>query len=59
MDQNFVIGYQYFLKKRRLIKLPVRTKILLFVAVIFLFVIFLLVAPVFCCAGGGALGLLL
>ena len=37
-DQNFRIDCQYFLKKR---KLPVRTKTLLFVAGIFLVVIFL------------------
>ena len=36
--QNFIIGCRYFLKKS---KLPVRTKTLLFVAVIFLVVIFL------------------
>ena len=37
-DQNFIIGCRYFLKKR---KLPVRTKTLLFVAGIFVVVIFL------------------
>ena len=37
-NQNFIIGCRYFLKKR---KLPVRTKTLLFVAGIFLAVIFL------------------
>ena len=37
-DQNFIIGCRYFLKKR---KLPVRTKTLLFVAGIFVIVIFL------------------
>ena len=37
-DQNFIIGCRYFLKKR---KLPARTKTLLFVAGIFLVVIFL------------------
>ena len=37
-EQNFIIGCRYFLKKR---KLPVRTKTLLFVAGIFLVVIFL------------------
>ena len=37
-DQNFSIGCRYFLKKR---KLPVQTKTLLFVAGIFLVVIFL------------------
>ena len=37
-DQNFIIVCRYFLKKR---KLPVGTKTLLFVAVIFLVVIFL------------------
>ena len=36
-DQNFIIGCRYFLKKR---KLPVRTKALLFVASIFLVIIF-------------------
>ena len=38
MDQNFIIGCRYFLKK---CKLPVQTKTLLFVASIFLVVIFL------------------
>ena len=37
-DQNFILGCRYFLKKR---KLPVQTKTLLFVAGIFLVVIFL------------------
>ena len=37
-DQNFIIGCRYFLKK---CKLPARTKTLLFVAGIFLVVIFL------------------
>ena len=37
-DQNFIIGCRYFLKNR---KLPVQTKALLFVAGIFLVVIFL------------------
>ena len=36
-DQNFIIGFEYLSKKR---KLPVQTKTLLFVAGIFLAVIF-------------------
>ena len=42
-DQNFIIGCRYFLKKW---KLPVRTKILLFVAGVFLVAIFLFLCEI-------------